>query len=231
MKAGDRVLMAYYFHNGLDFVTSIHACLYLGIIPVVINPPQMDRLEADAQMLFQVLTENPVKAILVNTPAEDLLKARAFTQELKKYREKQTGSEFALPDIINTTKFAKTVRVMEESVHDVAIARLTNGDARPIAVVQILPTPDGMAFDSVRLTHDTLIAQCTVLKELMDLSSDKPILCCAKPYTGLGFLQAAILGVYVGAPTIMLGQVDYVTNPATFFDILSKYSSKLLVFT
>jgi acyl-CoA synthetase (AMP-forming)/AMP-acid ligase II len=230
LKAGDKVLVVYYFHQGLDFVSTIHACFYLGIIPVVVSPPDMSRIEMDSRILLDVMARMEVKAILVNSPAEDLFKSKPFATEAKQFIKSGPNAGFTLPEIINTTKFSKSMRVMEESVHDVALSRLagSQGEKR-VAMMQVSPTPDGSSFDCVSLSHDTLIAQCTVFKEMLDLGSTRPILCCAKPYGGLGFLQAAILGIFVGCPTLLLGPVEYLTNPICFFDAVKKYQGAITV--
>jgi acyl-CoA synthetase (AMP-forming)/AMP-acid ligase II len=49
---------------------------------------------------------------------------------------------------------------------------------------------------------------------------------CVRTYTGLGFLHTCLMGIYIGTPTYLLSPLEFASNPAALFMILSRYKLK-----
>ncbi|KAJ3109402.1 hypothetical protein HDU97_006647 [Phlyctochytrium planicorne] len=75
LKAGDYILVVY--PPGLDYVYCLHACLYAGIIPIPLSPPDLNRLKEDIPAMLQLASEFGVKDLLCNSSVEELLRSRA----------------------------------------------------------------------------------------------------------------------------------------------------------
>ncbi|GMG21972.1 unnamed protein product [Ambrosiozyma monospora] len=79
------------------------------------------------------------------------------------------------------------------------------------------------SYNSIRLSHETMLNICKTLKETCQISSMKPLLACVRHHFGLGFIQTVLMGIYLGTETYLITPVEYFTNTASFYLSLSRY--------
>lgn len=76
------------------------------------------------------------------------------------------------------------------------------------------------------LSHKNIIGICKVFKETCNLSSQSAIVGCVRHASGIGFVQACLLGVFLGTTTYLSSPVNYAENPLSFFLTLARYKVK-----
>ncbi|KAJ3219971.1 hypothetical protein HDU67_007704 [Dinochytrium kinnereticum] len=74
IKPGEYVMLV--FPPGLEYLYALHACLYAGIIPIPLSPPDINRLKEDIPALLQLASEFGVRDLLCNSAVEELFKGR-----------------------------------------------------------------------------------------------------------------------------------------------------------
>ena len=76
------------------------------------------------------------------------------------------------------------------------------------------------------LTHKNIIGLCKVFKETCNLSSRSTIVGCVRHASGIGFVQAVLLGVFLGTTTYLCSPVSFAENPLAFFLAMARYKVK-----
>lgn len=216
MRAGDNVLLMY--THSEDFVIAVYACLILGITAIPISPLDSTRLSEDIPAFLNVVKEYGVRAMLVNNDTEGIMKMKPITQQLK-----HTGQVLraTAPNLVNTTKIKVNATA---TCKDMKLEpKWTSPDYA--ALVWLYWTPDHR-YNAVQMAHSAIMGMCKIQKETCQMTSTRPIVGCVRSVNGLGFLHTCLMGVYLGASTLLVSPVDYATNPATFFLTLSRYKVK-----
>lgn len=227
--------------NGLDFLHAIYACLYIGIIPILLPVPEQSRVNEDVKLLYEVLSEFSVEGILVNSQSEDLLKSKVFPA-LKKF---DGNSNFQKPATINISKVSKG-KTSLSSRDPIFFDWANEKDASlGTAIVQIYLSPD-MKKKSVFLSHETIMEQCAVqVIHCQMLESTQPsfsggscdkfkmtpvktsLLSSTQSWNGIGFLYSAVVNIYVGCLSIVLPPADFTVSPTSWLDLLYKHNGIL----
>lgn len=217
MRAGDTAILMY--THSEEYVVAVYACLILGVVPIPIPPIDTSRLKEDAPAVVQLIKELSVRAILLNSETETTWKIKIVSHNIKTQAQQ---AKIAVPHtIINTTKLKVS-------------ASATCKDFKPdpawlspsfTALVWLYWSPDHK-YTAVGLSHNAIVSMCKIQKETCQMSSTKPIVGCVRSINGLGFLHTCLMGVYLGASTLLVSPIDYATNPATFFLTLSRYKVK-----
>ena len=76
------------------------------------------------------------------------------------------------------------------------------------------------------LSHKNIIGICKVFKETSNLSSKSAIVGCVRHSSGIGFIQSALLGVFLGTTTYLTSPFSYAANPLAFFLSLARCKVK-----
>jgi acyl-CoA synthetase (AMP-forming)/AMP-acid ligase II len=220
------------YAHGLDYLLALHACFYCGIVPICISPPDTHRLKEDIPNLLELVDDFKATCILTHSPIDELLKSKQVTAFLKS-KEKDKSRD--LPNIINTTKAAKSSKFMEESSHDVAIrkmsARLKFGTApepgmsSPVAMIQVHVNADARQT-CMRFSHQVLLDQCHYQKQLCQMTAARPLISTLESNKGLGLLHSFILGIYVGCHTLVVSSPEYYANSSLWLDLVNKFKIK-----
>ncbi|ANB15845.1 hypothetical protein AWJ20_3489 [Sugiyamaella lignohabitans] len=216
MVAGDCLILMY--THSEDFVVAVYACLLLGITAIPIAPIDSNRLHEDLPVLTKIIKDYSARAILVHGETDSIFKNKHISQQLKQLA---TSSRIAVPACHNTSK-VKISPSMATKDFEMPVKAFSNDFP---AVVWIYFTADHR-YNAVQLSHQTIMGMCKIQKETCQMSSTKPILGCVRSISGLGFLHTCLMGVYLGASTLLLSPIDYANNPSTFFLTLSRYKVK-----
>ncbi|WEW54841.1 hypothetical protein PRK78_000267 [Emydomyces testavorans] len=217
LRAGDHVILMY--THSEDYVFAVHACFCLGLIAIPISPVDQNRLSEDAPALIHVIVDFRVKAILVNSDVNDLLKQKLVSQHIKQSAHVVHTS---VPNIYNTSRPTKQSHGCRHLGFTMNPQWLK---ASQPAVIWTYWTPDQRRL-SVEIGHDTIMGMCKVQKETCQMSSSRPVLGSVRSTIGLGFLHTCLMGPYVGAPTYLVSPIDFAANPISLFLTLARYKIK-----
>lgn len=217
IQPGDHLLLMY--THSEDFVFAVHACFCLGAIAIPMAPVDQNRLNEDAPALLHMIADFRVKAILVNTDVDHLLKAKTVSQHLK---QSALILRVTIPNTYNTTKPPKQSNGCRELGLTIRPAWVQPG--YPV-LIWTYWTPDQRRI-AVQLGHDTIMALCKVQKETCQMTSTRPVLGCVRSTVGLGFIYTCVMGIFLAAPTYLVSPVDFAQNPNILFQTLSRYKIK-----
>ncbi|KAI9369586.1 hypothetical protein BJX61DRAFT_135960 [Aspergillus egyptiacus] len=217
VRPGDHVVLMY--THSEEYVYAVHACLCLGVIAIPFAPIDQNRLSEDAPAFLHVVADFAVKAIIVNSDVDHVMRQKAVSQHIKQSAQ---VLRIGVPAIYNTTKPSKQSHGCKELGFTVKEAWL---QANQPALVWTYWTPDQRRI-SVSIGHDTIMGMCKVQKETCQMTSSRPVLGSVRSSLGLGFLHTCLMGIYVGAPTYLVSPVDFAQNPMTLFLALSRYKIK-----
>ncbi|OCL14650.1 acetyl-CoA synthetase-like protein [Glonium stellatum] len=217
VQPGDHLLLMY--THSEDFVFAVHACFCLGAIAIPMAPVDQNRLNEDAPALLHMIADFRVKAILVNTDVDHLLKVKTVSQHLK---QSALILRVTIPNTYNTTKPPKQSNGCRDLGLTIRPAWVQPG--YPI-LIWTYWTPDQRRI-AVQLGHDTIMALCKVQKETCQMTSTRPVLGCVRSTVGLGFIHTCVMGIFLAAPTYLVSPVDFAQNPNILFQTLSRYKIK-----
>ena len=217
LRPGDHAVLMY--THSEEFVWAVHACLCLGIVAIPMQPLDQNRLNEDAPAFLHLIGDYRVKAILVNSDVNDLLKMKAVSQHIKQSAQVLRVS---IPTTYNTTKPSKQSIGCRDLGFTVNPAWAKPGYP---ALVWTYWTPD-QRRTAVQLGHDTIMGICKVQKETCQMTSSRPVLGCVRSYSGIGFVHTVLMGTFVGAATYLVSPVDFASNPLALFGALSRYKIK-----
>ncbi|PGH13820.1 hypothetical protein AJ79_03388 [Helicocarpus griseus UAMH5409] len=217
LKAGDHVILMY--THSEEFVYAIHACFCLGVVALPMAPIDQNRLSEDAPAFLHLIADFRVRAILVNSDVNDLLKLKNVSQHVK---QSANVLHINVPSTYNTGKPPKQSHGCRHLGLTLKKEWLEAG--KP-ALVWTYWTPDQRRM-SVHIGHDTIMGMCKVQKETCQMTSSRPVLGSVRSTIGLGFIHTCLMGCYVGATTYLFSPVDFATNPISLFLALARYKIK-----
>ncbi|KAJ5712018.1 hypothetical protein N7488_006174 [Penicillium malachiteum] len=217
VRPGDHLILMY--THSEEYIYAVHACFCLGVVVIPLAPIDQNRLSEDAPAFLHVISDFSVKAIIVNTDVDHVMRQKLVSQHIKQSAQ---VLRIGVPAIYNTTKPSKqshSCRELGYTIKDTWI------NSKQPAMVWTYWTPDQRRI-SVQIGHDTIMGMCKVQKETCQMTSSRPVLGSVRSTLGLGFLHTCLLGIYVGAPTYLVSPVDFAQNPMTLFVTLSRYKIK-----
>lgn len=186
---------------GLDYVISVHACLAADLIVIPYWDFDAARLHEEIPALVRLVEDFSVQAILVNPVTEDRLRAKHVQTLFKNY------PQFTLPHLINVTKAPKNSKRSDFPG--------LNG-----ILILVYFSPD-MKRQCISFSPPSLLRQCKLHKYELGLVPSRPLVACGRVYNGIGFIHSALLGIYVGCPTLLLAQPDFAAQPRIWFEVLA----------
>lgn len=178
---------------GVELVQAVFACLVLGVVPIPVEPMDLQRLKQDTTTIMNIAFEQGVSHILVNTITDELFKNKQVAFVWRQF----TGQGSRMPDLVNISKMSKYGKLLgKESGYTVKREWLSPDY---IAMISVVHNPD-MIRRSARLNHQVIISQCRTQKITCQMKAQRGIVAnslCG--YSGLGLLMGVFCGIYVGA--------------------------------
>lgn len=236
VRPGDHLVLMY--THSEDYIYAVHACFCLGVVVIPLAPIDQNRLSEDAPAFLHVINDFNVKAIIVNSDVDHVMRQKIVSQHIKQSAQ---VLRLGVPAIYNTSKPSKQSHGCQELGFTV---RDTWLQAHQPAMVWTYWTPDQRRI-SVQIGHDTIMDMCKVQKETCQMTSSRPVLGSVRSTLGLGFLHTCLMGIYVGkllsprlfliackltlcsgAPTYLVSPVDFAQNPMSLFVTLARYKIK-----
>lgn len=220
IKPGQYVVLMYSLSE--EYVVAIYACLICGIIPIPLLPFDSNRIGEDFPAFVGVIRDFDVQEVLVNEDVEKFLKNGPVSDALKKMNHKRNKSL----KLKNTAKLTKvsSIATLNSKIAKYQAA-INFRDENTIALIWLNFTSDHYRVGAT-LSHKDIMGICKVFKETCNLSSSSSIVGCVRHSSGIGFVQAALLGVYLGTTTYLSSPVNYAENPLAFFLSLARYKVK-----
>ncbi|KAL2356894.1 AMP-binding protein [Cryomyces antarcticus] len=215
--AGDHILLMY--THSEDFVFAVHACFCLGAVAIPMAPLDQNRLNEDAPALLHMIADFRIKALLVNTDVDHLLKQKPVSQHLK---QSALILRVNIPNTYNTTKPPKQLKGCRDLGLTIRPAWVQPG--YPV-LIWTYWTPDQRRV-AVQLGHNTIMALCKVQKETCQMTSTRPVLGCVRSTMGIGFIHTCLMGIFLATPTYLISPVEFASNPNILFQLLSRYKVK-----
>lgn len=195
VKPTDHVLLV--FPHGMDYIESVHACLVLGAVPIPVQQPETTStfVKEDINNIISIVNDLRVSHIVVNPLTEETLRSKQVQTIIKQAFPGNAGSSSKFPEIINMTKAPKFTKMLGKDSGFLINAEWL--DPKYTALILIYYTPDGRRY-CVKMGHDTIVAQCRTQKVTCQMKSQRGLVSCTKSFSGLGFLQGVMAGIYVG---------------------------------
>lgn len=220
VRAGNYVILMYSLSE--EFMIALYACLMCGIIPIPILPFDSNRVGEDFPAFVGVVKDFDVQEVFVNDEVEKFMKNSPVADALKKMNHRRVRPL----RMKNTSKLAKVSSVASLNSKIAKYQAEANyRDADTVALIWLNFTSDHYRV-GVTLTHHNIIHVCKVFKETCNLSSKSAIVGCVRHASGIGFIQCALLGVFLGTTTYLSSPVNFAENPLAFFLALSRYKVK-----
>lgn len=202
-----------------DFVVAIYACLMTGVIAIPISPINSNKLQEDVPALLNIIRDYGAQAILLNQETDSAMKVKAVSNHMK---QSASVSNISLPQFYNTSK----AKISTTGCQDLRLVIQKEWLAPDFTcLVWLYWTPDHRRV-AMAVTHKAIMGMAKIQKETCQMSSTKPLVGCVRSVSGLGFLHTCIMGIYVGASTLIVSPIDYAHNPLTFFLTLARYKVK-----
>ncbi|KAK6202845.1 uncharacterized protein RJT21DRAFT_118919 [Scheffersomyces amazonensis] len=220
IRPGRYVILMYSLSE--EFIISLYACLICGIIPIPVLPFDSNRIGEDLPAFVGVLMDFDVAEILVNDEIEKFLKTGSVSDSIKKYYHR-ASQNLRIKNTAKLTKVSNVATLLSKiSKYQAAV---NYRDPNTIALIWLNFTSDHYRVGAT-LTHKTIIGICKVFKETCGLTSKSSIVGCVRHASGIGFIQSALLGVFLGVTTYLFSPVSYAENPLAFFLTLARNKVK-----
>ncbi|KAG0203585.1 hypothetical protein BGX28_004188 [Mortierella sp. GBA30] len=216
-RTGDKAVLL--FPNGVEFAATVYACWLLGLVPIPVQLPEAPRLHEDITLLMGLLTELKVSHLIGNNATEELMKQKTTLIHVKACIGPRQDA--VLPTVFNVSKAPKISKNLGKESGYIAPPSIALAKTAP-AMVFVHYSTD-MRRTLVKVSHSALMAQCRAQKVQCRFKTGRHILSCWKTFSGMGLLYSCALGVYVGAPTVMIQHADFMTNPQIYFEALERH--------
>ncbi|KAF9192315.1 hypothetical protein BGZ50_008679 [Haplosporangium sp. Z 11] len=250
-RAGDKCVLL--FPNvGVDFIATVYAAWFLGLVPVPVpvpeSPPQHQThttmspssmhpgqlamghfarmQQEDIHMLMSLLTElrvSPHHHLLIgNTATEDFMRQKSTLAQIKVCVGPR--QEAVVPTVFNITKAPKLHKCLGRESGYTSPPKASMTQTAPAVVSEHYSTD--MRRTLVKSSHATLMAQCRAQKVQCRLRNGWTLVACWKSFSGIGLLQSCGIGVYVGAPTVLIRYADFLASPQIYFEAIERYGAR-----
>lgn len=221
IKPGKHVILMYSLSE--EFIIAVYACMMCGIIPIPMLPFDTNRIGEDFPAFVGIVKDFDVQDILVNEEVEKFLKNGPVADALKKMNHQKRFKGQRIKNTGKLTKFSNIASLHSKiAKHQAAV---NYRDTTTPALVWLNFTSDHYRVGAT-LTHKNIIGLCKVFKETCNLSSRSTIVGCVRHASGIGFVQAVLLGVFLGTTTYLCSPVSFAENPLAFFLAMARYKVK-----
>lgn len=220
IRLGQYVILMYSLSE--EFVIALYACLMCGVIPIPMLPFDSNRIGEDFPAFVGVTKDFDVSDVFVNDEMERFMKNGPVADAFKKINSRRPRPL----RLKNTSKLSKVLNVASLLSKITKYQAAANfRDPNRISLIWLNFTSDHYRVGAA-LSHDNIMRICKVFKETCNLSSKSSIVGCVRHASGIGFVQAALLGVYLGTTTYLSSPVYFAENPLAFFMSLVKHKVK-----
>lgn len=220
IRQGQYVILMYSLSE--EFVIALYACLMCGIIPIPMLPFDSNRIGEDFPAFVGVTKDFDVTDVFVNDDVERFMKNGPVADAFKKVNSRRPRP-LRLKNTSKLTKVSNVAGLLSKITKYQAASNFR--DPNTTSLIWLNFTSDHYRVGAA-LSHDNIMRICKVFKETCNLSSSSSIVGCVRHASGIGFVQAVLLGVYLGTTTFLSSPVYFAENPLAFFMALLKHKVK-----
>lgn len=220
IRQGQHVILMYSLSE--EFVIALYACLMCAVIPIPMLPFDSNRIGEDFPAFVGVTKDFDVLEVFINDDVERFMKTGPIADALKKINARR-AKPLRLKNTSKLSKVANVASLLSKIAKYQAAANFR--DPNTTSLIWLNFTSDHYRVGAA-LSHDNIMRICKVFKETCNLSSSSSIVGCVRHAAGIGFVQAVLLGVYLGTTTYLSSPVNFAENPLAFFLALVKYKVK-----
>lgn len=197
-KKGDRVMLVY--PSGVEFVVTILACFYVGIIAVPCHNPNPNR------------TGDKVEAIINNCEPVAMLTSEGYYKILNKKKFDEKISIFVITDeMLSKISDVDLLEFycVEIKDSDVALLQYTSGSTSD---------PKG-----VIVTHKNIASMCDYINYYEKAKPNSRSLTWLPNYHDMGLIEGLFTHLYVGTRCFIVSTRDIFIKPHLWLYFLTKY--------
>ncbi len=199
---GSRVLIAYPYSAGLEFMAAFFGCLYAGVIAVPCHPP------------LNRLTIAEMQSRLVSAETEVVLTNSGLLSKLQEQlAEVQSGLRWLNTDTLDTSKLSDidSWQPPEFKGDSLAFLQYTSGSTGE---------PKG-----VMITHDCLLQNQEMLRLSFGHSKQSTGVGWLPLFHDMGLIGNVIQAIYLGTSCVLMSPVSFVQKPIRWLQAISKYQA------
>lgn len=220
IKPGQHIILMYSLSE--EFIIALFACFICGFIPIPMLPFDTNRIGEDFPAFVGIIKDFDVKEVLVNDEVERFMKMAPVSDSVKKMNQRR-------PSPIRFKNTSKITKVSSIAALNSKLAKyqatVNFRDEKTTCLVWLNFTSDHYRV-AANLSHQNLMNICKIFKVTCKLSHKSSIVGCVRHFSGIGFIQSALLGVYLGTSTILCSPVAFAETPLSFFQLLQKFKVK-----
>lgn len=198
---GEKVILCY--PPGIDYILAFYGCLYAGIVAVPVYPPQG---KATILRFINVMKDCQAQFILSNGMLKSQFLSRqsdasGFSEDQFLFTDEMIEVDlnaFVWPDIEGSS---------------LAFLQYTSGSTGD---------PKG-----VMISHDNIISNLKSLQEATNCSVDDTFVNWLPLFHDLGLVNTMLLPVYLGASSVLMSPLAFVSSPKLWFDAITKYKGTI----
>eukprot|EP00112_Aurelia_sp_Birch-Aquarium-sp1_P009300 Seg2051.8 transcript_id=Seg2051.8/GoldUCD/mRNA.D3Y31 product="Disco-interacting protein 2 C" protein_id=Seg2051.8/GoldUCD/D3Y31 len=201
LKSGDHVALLY--PPGLDLITAVFGCLYVGLVPVPVRPPNFQNVRTTLPTVKMIVEVSKAMAIMTTVPLIKLLRSK----------EAQTVVEARQwPPVIPTEDLPK--KKLSPSYRP--------ANPEMVAYLDFSVSTTGM-LAGVKVSHGAVTSLCRAQKLACELYPSRELAICLDPYCGYGFTLWCLSSIYSGHHTILVPPVELESCPSLWLQAISQY--------
>ncbi len=198
---GSRVILL--FCPGLDFVKSLYACFYAGIVAVPVNPPGTGEQSWEN---FLSIVENAGASLILADKAKFNFLQRQF--EVTKQKLQVRIADIADLDLSLANKF----QAPETHSEDIALLQYTSGTTS---------LPKGVMVSHSNIMHNMKIINEQIYRGNNITVSWLPI------YHDMGLFGAVLQAMYVCGHCILMPPSSFLMKPIRWLNAITKYQASV----
>ncbi|OLY85722.1 hypothetical protein AYI68_g84 [Smittium mucronatum] len=201
---------------GIEFLCAIHACLAIGVIPVILTPITDPRLSNDLSAMISVVVHFKIRVILVDSVCESTFNSSPPTMStLNRYKATIFNQTVKAHKMDNMSLLGKSgfLPAIPKDKDQYSLTMLYNG-------TQV------NGHTCVFYTQTNIFDFCTHQIKNFNITHLNPLIASARSYNGFGLLHISFLGIFSGSQTFIFSPESFLLNPLTWIGIISKYKIK-----
>jgi acyl-CoA synthetase (AMP-forming)/AMP-acid ligase II len=199
-RSGDRVLLV--FPPGVQFVSAFFGCLYAGMIPVPVYPPEPSRLNRTLPRLQAIATDAQISVVLTTTFIKQLAQAMvAMSPELAAW------SWIATDEL--SIDSASAWNPVARDPNALALLQYTSGSTA---------APKG-----VMVSHANLLDNISDIASRMELHPGSRLVSWLPLYHDMGLIGGVLTPIVVGFPSVVMSPMAFLKSPLRWLQLVSEH--------